>query len=43
MANTQTGNSAVIKLAGRIDSNNAAQTEQEILGQLAGGNPETVI
>ena len=43
MANTQTGNSAVIKLAGRIDSNNAAQTEQEILGQLAGGSPQTVI
>lgn len=38
-----TNNKKEIKLSGRIDSNNAAQTEQEILAQLSEGAPETVV
>ncbi len=33
----------MIELQGRIDSNNAAQTEKEILAQLSGGDAEPVV
>lgn len=33
----------MIELRGRIDSNNAAQTEKEILAQLSGGDAEPVV
>ena len=33
----------MIELQGRIDSNNAAQTEKEILAQLSGGDAESVV
>ncbi|MBR6115137.1 MAG: anti-sigma factor antagonist [Oscillospiraceae bacterium] len=37
------GNCAVIALSGKIDSGNAAQTEQQIMDQLAGKQPSEVV